>query len=384
MNQRMELVIRATSGERVTDLCREYEITRTTAYKFINRYEKYGPKGLFDESKKPIHLARQTPLEIQKLILDLKRDRPTWGAAKIKEILDKKHLNHAIPVRSTIHEILDRYGLVKSRGKRRKYKACPTPLSQVDQPNQLWCTDFKGQFRLRDRNYCYPLTITDQYSRYLIACEGLENINQYRVRSIFEFIFKEYGLPNAIRSDNGVPFSSRSMHGLSKLNVFWMRLGIRPERIEPGHPEQNGRHERMHRTLKEETALIAAKNLLQQQEKFDTFRGDFNQNRPHEALKMKTPSEIYRPSQKFYPTVLPEPDYPLHDYTKRVSQCGSVVLKNRQRIFLTESLGGELVGLREEDDGIWRVSFMDFDLGFCDEQTNKFTPSLPSNCPQKV
>jgi len=381
MNVRMEFVLRVQNGERVTDLCREYEISRTTGYKFIERFKKYGAKGLFDESKKPIRLARQTPLEIQKLILDQKRDKPTWGAAKIKEILERKYPELAIPVRSTIHDLLDRHGYVKSRGKRRM-KAYPTPLTHVTEPNQLWCTDFKGQFRLLNQKYCYPFTLSDYHSRYLLGCEGLESIDQYRVKNIFEIIFKEHGLPDAIRSDNGVPFSTRTVYGLSKLSVWWMRLGIAVERIAPGCPEQNGRHERMHRTLKAETTQPPGKNLLQQQEKFDLFKEDYNNVRPHEALNMKVPSEIYKPSQKFLPKILPEPDYPLHDFTRRVSECGSLTFKNQPKIFISEVLGGQMVGIREEEEGLWRLTFMDQDLGFIDQKTKRFLPRQVFEHPQ--
>lgn len=378
VNERMKFVLRVNEGERVTDLCREFEISRKTAYKFLERYKRFGAKGLFDESKRPAILARKTQPHIEKLILDTKRDRPTWGAPKLREFIQKRAPDIDLPSRSTIHEILDRHDLVKHRGKRNRYKACPTVLENVVEPNELWCTDFKGQFRMGNQKYCYPLTITDQRSRFLLACEGLERIDQYRCMNIFEMIFREYGLPNAIRSDNGVPFSTRSVQGLSRLSVWWMSLGIKVERTQPGHPEQNGRHERMHRTLKAETTLPPGKSLLQQQEKFNNFLEEFNNERPHEALKMKTPAEIYKPSIKYFPNEIPVPEYPLHDYSRNITECGSVTLKQSKKIFISEALGGKRVGLREEDEGIWRITFMNLDIGFIDETTMKFTPKLNS------
>jgi len=288
-------------------------------------------------------------------------------------------------VRSTIHDLLDRYGLVKKRAKRRRYHAYPTLREEdIQAANQLWCADYKGQFRMANAKYCYPLTVTDFYSRYLLGCEAMESTKSQSAQQGFEWIFQEYGLPMRIRTDNGTPFSSRSVQGLSSLSVWWMRLGIQIERIEPGQTQQNGRHERMHRTLKEEILPRSAKNLLAQQEQLDRFREDFNQRRPHEALKMKCPADLYKPSLKRYPPRLPEPLYSHHDLVRVVYDTGSVHFRGLNKFFLSHALAGQTVGFEEEQDGMWRISFMDLDLGFLDEQTMKFNPISPEDSDQRL
>ena len=321
---------------------------------------------------------------IQTAILELKREKPTWGAAKIQEVLRRQHPEMELPVRSTIHDLLDRYGLVKKRAKRRRYHAYPTLREQdIQAPNQLWCADYKGQFRMGNAKYCYPLTVTDFHSRYLLGCEAMESTQSESAKEGFEWIFREYGLPTRIRTDNGNPFSSRSVQGLSCLSVWWMRLGIQVERIEPGKPQQNGRHERMHRTLKEEILPRSAKNLLAQQEQLDRFREDFNQRRPHEALKMKCPADLYKLSLKRYPDRLPEPVYSHHDLVRVVHSSGTVHFQGTN-IFVSRALAGQPIGLEEEQDGIWRINFMDLDLGFLDEATMKFTPISPEDSDQRI
>lgn len=372
MNEKMKFVIRLNEGERMSDLCREFGIARKTGYKFKQRYEKHGLMGLYDQKKGPKNAANRTPQEIQCLIIDKKKHKKTWGAAKIREWLIKKYPNVKIPVKSTVHAILDRNDLVKKRKNQRRFKSTPTNLSHPKEPNDLWCTDFKGQFKMQNRNYCYPLTISDQESRFLLGCEGLDAINAYDSMNVFERVFKEYGLPTAIRSDNGEPFSSRSIWGLSMLSVWWMRLGIKIERIKPGHPEQNGRHERMHRTLKQETTKPAGKNSLHQQEIFDSFVREFNFERPHEGLKMKCPGEVYKKSSREYPPSLPEIKYFKSDYIKQVYKCGSIKLRNK-KVFISTVLRGQPLGLTEVDEGVWEVEFMDYKLGFFDEESYKFS-----------
>ena len=375
MSARMKFVMRLKAGERMTELCEEFGISRPTGYKFLKRYDDYGADGLFDHSRKPKRLARSTSKKIEALILETKQTYPTWGAAKILEILRRSDVAVDLPVRSTVHEILDRNGLVKSRLKRRKHLAVPTPLSIASRPNQLWCTDFKGQFQMGNHQYCYPLTITDYCSRFILGCEGMERISSRSVINAFELVFREYGLPEAIRSDNGEPFSSRSLRGLSRLGVWFMRLGIRLERIEPGHPEQNGRHERMHLTLKKEVTRPPGANILQQQEMFDSWGEVFNHQRPHEALDMQCPADRFINSVKPFPEALSEPEYLRHDMTKTVLAGGKVHFAGKNRyFFLSETLSGQKVGLIQEDDELWRVSFMDIDLGFLDSETMKFKP----------
>jgi transposase InsO family protein len=376
LDERMSFIVRAQSGEKVTDLCKEFGISRKTAYKFIGRYEKHGPSGLHDVSRRPHHSPYQTPEEIKGLILSTKQDKPTWGASKIREWLLRKNPDLKIPSRFTVHEILNRYNLVSHRRQGRRTDASSyfqTPVRSSTRANEVWCADFKGQFQMGNHRYCYPLTITDHFSRYVIACESLEDTKGAGALPGFEAAFDEYGLPDAILTDNGAPFASGGILGLSRLSVWWMRLGIKLHRIVPGHPEQNGRHERMHLTLKLETTRPAAGNLLQQQEKFDHFRGVFNCERPHEALDMKVPSDFYKSSGRPFPKELPELQYPLHDSAKVVGGNGTLKF-GKFAFHLGDALSYQSVGIREEDAGLWRVSFMDLDLGLYDGDEKKFKP----------
>lgn len=264
--------------------------------------------------------------------------------------------------------------MINVRKKRTRFKSEGTVLNHVHSPNDLWCADYKGQFLLGNQSYCYPLTITDYTSRYLIGCDALETTKEECAISVFEAAFKEYGLPKAIRTDNGVPFASaHAFFNLSRLSVWWLRLGIELERIEPGHPEQNGRHERMHLTLKKEATKPAGENLLQQQEKFDHFINEYNFERPHQALEMKTPSEVYKPSERKYEG-LPEARYPMHDRTVTVTYCGRICHEGK-KINFSRVFAGHDIGIRQVDDKIWLVSFMNYDLGFFDTETCRVEPS---------
>jgi transposase InsO family protein len=375
VSERMEFIGRLLKKEKMTDLCREYGISRVTGHKIWKRYLDEGLSALNDRSHRPWRLARQTPAKIENEILEIKKKYPTWGAPKILATLIRKHGSGTeLPVRSTVHAILDRHGLVKKRRRNVLYKATGTGLLEANAPNELWCADFKGQFRMGNTKYCYPLTITDQHSRYLLSCEGFESTREKEAIESFKRVFKEYGMPDAIRTDNGVPFAARSLFGLSKLSVLWLRLGIDIERINPGHPEQNGRHERMHRTLKQEVTKPPGKNLLHQQEMLDHFMTVFNNERPHEALKMNRPKDAYKPSNKPYPRVIEEYDYSKYDLTKRVSKCGRIKLSSTHRIFISDVFGGQEVGIKEVDDGIWSVAFMGFELGYYGKEPNRFNP----------
>jgi transposase InsO family protein len=279
-----------------------------------------------------VRYANQLPEQIERLIVGTKREKPHWGARKIRELLVRKLAGDVrIPARSTVHAVLDRHGLVSQARKRnRANKAVGTPLSQAAAPNDLWCTDFKGEFRLGDGRYCYRLTVTDQVSRYVLACEALESTKEEPVIEAFVRLFKECGLPLAIRSDNGLPFASpNGLYNLSKLSVFWLRLGIAVERIQPGNPQQNGRHERMHLTLKKETTRPPGMNILQQQARFDAFVSGFNEERPHEALAMRTPGELYTASSRAYQG-LPELEYPFHDRDSFVTACGRICMQRKR------------------------------------------------------
>jgi transposase InsO family protein len=380
MDERVRFIMRLLDGERMTDLCREYGVTRKTGYKFLERYNQFGMEGLNNQSRRPFHLARKTCDEIEKLIINLKGIYPTWGPKKLKAKLAILQPGIILPATSTFGEILDRHGLVKSRKKMRsEEKFYPTDLSTTSRPNEQWCVDFKGQFRLGNTNYCYPLTVTDHFSRYLLQCEALTSTKTSPVIAAFEQIFDEQGVPESIRSDNGIPFGSRSIGGLSELSAWWMSLGIRPERIRPGHPEENGRHERMHRTLKAETTRPAASNQLQQQEKFDEFKKTFNEERPHEALDMKTPNSVHEKSKRTLTEAQKEFKYPLHDATRKVFKNGRVRLLTQkdQPFFIGRALRGHTIGLRELDQGILLISLGQFDLGFINSVTRKFTSENP-------
>jgi len=373
MDERMRFIIRLKDGESMASLCREFGISRKTGYKIFERYEECGLEGLSDRTRRPFRYANQLPEQLEAAIVAAKREKPSWGARKIRERLLRR-LPHAVkvPASSTIHAVLDRHGLV-SRARRSRTRAEGTPLSEGLSPNDLWCTDYKGEFMLADKRYCYPLTVTDHASRYLLLCEAMESNAEKPAFTAFERLFKERGLPQAIRSDNGVPFASpNGLFNLSKLSVWWLRLGIRIERIRPGHPQQNGRHERMHLTLKKEATRPAGANILQQQAKFDVFIEEFNNERPHEALAMKCPAEVYQPSTRPYQGI-PEPHYPFHDRTVMVTSCGRLCLY-RKKINLSVCLAGQAVGIKEVDDGIWLVSFMQYDLGYIDLEEKTLQP----------
>src|ERR1700687_6078957 len=328
--------------------------------------------GLTDRSRRPYRYANRLPFQVENFILNAKHEQPSWGARKIRERLLRRFSGIPISAKSAIHAVLDRCGLVERRGRVRR-RAQGTPLSLGQRPNELWCTDYKGEFLLGNHQYCYPLTVTDHASRFLLTCEALSSTREEYAFTVFERLFKERGLPCSIRSDNGVPFASaNSLFHLSKLSVWWLRPGITMERIQPGPPQQNGRHERMHLTLKNETTRPAGMNSLQQQSKFDEFLEEFNQERPHQALDMKCPAEVYTPSTRPY-RGLPELHYPFHDQTIYVTSCGRVCL-HRKKINLSTVFAGQAIGLKEVEEGIWLVSFMDYDLGYVDLEEKTLQP----------
>jgi putative transposase len=372
VDERLRFIARLLDGEKMTALCAEFGISRKTGYKIYERYKDCGAHGLTDRSRRPYRHANRLPMVIEKEIVRLKREYPNWGAPKIRERLRRRCPGVQCPATSTVHAVLDRHGLV-ARRRRRRYRAEGTALSRPAQPNELWCADYKGEFMLADRRYCYPLTVTDFASRYLITCDALSTTKERYAFSVFERAFKDFGLPRAIRTDNGVPFASpNALYGLSKLSVWWLRLGIEIERIKPGHPEQNGRHERMHLTLKTEATKPDAANVLQQQARFDAFIDRFNHERPHQALGMKMPGEVYARSPRPYQG-LGDLAYPFHDWTATVTTCGRICFK-RRKINLSLVFAGQNVGVREVSDEIWLVSFMQYDLGYFDAETCRLEP----------
>jgi transposase InsO family protein len=366
MEERLRFVARVLEGESMTDVCRAFGVSRKTGYKLLNRYREEGPVALCDRSRRPVRYANQLPEQIERLIVDMKKEKPPWGARKIRELLVRRLAGDVrIPARSTVHAVLDRHGLVKRARQRRRNKAQGTPLSSGLEPNDLWCADFKGEFKTGNGRCCYPLTVTDHAARRIMACEALESTRELPVIEAFERLFTSHGLPAGMRTDNGLPFASpNGLYNLSKLSVWWLRLGIAIERIQPGNPQQNGRHERMHLTLKTETARPPAANIIAQQERFDAFVAEFNAERPHQALAMKIPDEVYTLSNRPY-VGLPEVDYPFHDRDILVTACGRICM-HRKKINLSTVLAGQRLGLKEVDDGIWLVSFMHYDLGYID------------------
>jgi transposase InsO family protein len=363
--ERLRFVARLLEGEGMSEVCRDFGISRKTGYKIFNRYRDQGLDALADRSRRPVRYANQLPDQVERLIVDLKRDKPHWGARKIRELLLRKLAGDIrLPAKSTVHAVLDRHGLVK-RARIRRNRASGTPLSAATVPNALWCADFKGEFKLGNGRYCYPLTVSDHASRYLLLCEAFESTREDPVIEAFQRLFRERGLPGAIRSDNGLPFASpNGLYNLSRLSVWWLRLGVSIERIKPGHPQQNGRHERMHLTLKKEATRPPGLNTLQQQVRFDAFVREFNAERPHEALAMRCPAELHTASPRPY-NGLPDLQYPWHDRDILVTACGRICM-HRKKINISTVLAGQKLGIKEVDDGIWLVSFMHYDLGYID------------------
>lgn len=341
----------------LSELCQRYGISRKTGYKWLERFGKEGPAGLADRSRAPASCPHRTTDEVIDLLLEARLAHPRWGARKLIPWLARRHRGLCWPAPSTAADILKRYGLVNDRRRRRHLNALPNGRTEPERPNQLWTADFKGQFRTRDGIYCYPLTVADGFSRYLLGCRALASTQSRPTRATFTELFRRYGLPEAIRSDNGVPFAAATAIGrLSRLSVWWIRLGIRPELTKPSHPEQNGAHERMHRTLKAETTRPPAGNRGAQQKKFDGFRSEYNHERPHEALDQRTPSELYVASPRPFPKRLPLPEYPGHFEVRLVSRNGGIRWK-KSWVNISHSLLEEYVGLEEVDDGVWSLYF---------------------------
>lgn len=361
---RIEFMNRVMKGEPVAQLCREFGISRKTGDKFKQRFKRLGEAGLLDLSRAPKVIPHRTPPEVVKLIVEEKKRHPSWGPKKLKTTMEER-LHCELPAVSTIGDILERAGLVSKRGRRHAVPPKPTTLREALAPNDVWCIDYKGQFRLGNRSLCYPLTVTDQRSRFILGCDAMAAISDEEARESCEELFRLYGLPKAMRSDNGVPFASSGLANLTRLSAYWLQLGIELERIRPAHPEENGQHERMHRTLKFETTRPPRTNLLQQQERFDEFREEFNTERPHEALGMKRPAQVYKPSPRRLPAVVPELDYPEHDDVLPVDKAGYVCFR-RRRAYLSTALVYQRVGIREQLDGRWLVTFATLDLGHVD------------------
>ena len=351
----------------MTELCERYGISRQTGYKWLDRFDAGGRAGLSDRSRAPHQCPHRIADNVAQLICLARRQHPSWGPEKLRQWLEPRHPEVEMPAVSTAGDLLARKGLVKKRRRRRPHLHPGVVPAVTTQPNDLWTADFKGQFRTGDGLYCYPLTIADQHTRFLMACHGLLSTKGHGVRPVFERLFREYGLPRAIRTDNGVPFAPTGIHGFSQLNVWWLRLGIQHQRILPGRPQQNGAHERMHQTLKGDAIRPPRATLAAQQRAFIRFQGVYNTERPHKFLRGRTPGSLDRPSTRAYTGVLPPIEYPGHFLVKRITNAGTFRFKKRL-LFIAKSLQQHTIGLEEIADGIWSIHFCRVLVGRLDER----------------
>ncbi len=364
MRERKRFILESSGGLfSHAELCRRHGVSRKTGYKWLERYEQEGPDGLKDRSRRTHHCPHATEPYVVEAALELRRRHPNWGARKIRRLLFTQHPEWPIPSEQTLHAYFQRAGVVKKR-RRSVRRAHPgPPTAPFDAPNAIWSADFKGQFKTRDGRYCYPLTVQDGCSRYLIGCQGLEGTRFKPTKRVFTRLFREYGIPDRIRTDNGVPFASNALGRLSRLSIWWIKLGILPDLIEPASPQQNGRHERMHRDLKAETAIPPSANRGAQQRRFNTFRAEYNTIRPHEALNDQTPASVYEASIRPFPTRLVQPEYPPHFELRKVSTNGGIRW-DKAWVNVSYLLGGDYVGLEQVALDIWSVFFGPVHLGW--------------------
>jgi putative transposase len=363
----------------MTALCASFGVSRKAGYALVQRYRAEGVTGLEPRSRAPHRPGRSMPEALAAAIIALRRERPFWGPKKLRAVLERREPGIVWPASSTIGDLLRREGLSQPRRRRRTAVPLTRPFLPVEAANDLWCIDFKGWFRTRDGARCDPLTVSDAHSRFLLCCTIVEPTTQ-GVAPIVERLMREHGLPRAIRSDNGAPFASTGAGGLTRLTVPWVKLGIRLERIEPGAPQQNGRHERMHGTLKDDTARRPAETLPEQQARFDAFRHDYNHERPHEALGQAVPASRYERSPRPYPDRIDEPWYDPDHAVRRVRPSGEIKWGG-ELVFVSEALAGEPVGIAETERGDWLVRFADVELGIIDRRTGKlrrFAPGRPA------
>ena len=377
MKEKLQMVTLYETGKyTVTELAKQFKVSRKTAHKWLGRFAEEGASGLNERSRAPHRCHRATPADVVLAVVRAKQAHPTWGPAKLApHPTEAPGIAKAWPAVSTRGRILDVRGLVTRRKRRRRASPWSQPFLSADRPNNVWCADFKGWIRTADGTRCDPLTISDACTRMLLCCEILTKPDYAHVRPVFERIFREYGLPLAIRTDNGPPFASVGAGGLSPLSVWWVRLGIMPERIMPGHPEQNGRHERLHRTLKQETMKPPAANPQAQQEKCDSFLSVYNTERPHEALGQVPPASLYMLSPRPYPVRIGDMQYPPLTEVRRVRSNGQIRWHG-ELVFVSESLVRELVSITEDREG-WRVAFGPIPLGLLYPHRSSLSP-LPS------
>ena len=363
MNEKTQFIgdyLRGTFN--VTELCDAYGISRKTAYKWIDRYVTQGPAGLEDRERSPWRCPHKTPADMEQTICEVRRRHPSWGGRKIRRRLIDKEPKVPWPASSTINDILKRNGFIRETRRRNRVGHPGKPQPHMDAPNDTWTADFKGHFKTRNGVYCYPLTVADGHSHFLLGCQALLSTDIARSKPVFTRLFKDYGLPVRIRTDNGAPFAAHALGRLSKLSAWWIRVGIYPEFIEPGKPQQNGRHERMHKTLKAETTRPPAANYKAQQRKFNAFRNEFNTIRPHEALDMDTPAVVYHPSTRPMPNKLIPLEYPDRFIKRLVSTNGGIRWKS-WHVPVSTACAGEYVGLEDIDEGLYNVYFGPLKLG---------------------
>lgn len=357
----------------ITQLSEIYEVSRNTVYKWIKRYKQGGIEGLTAKTTVPLRHPNATSLDIAREIVTLKLKHPSWGPKKVVYWLKQHQPDRRWPAISTAGHILKQAGLVRPRKKRSRTPPYTEPFQECLGPNLVWSADYKGQFKTGDGQLCYPLTVTDNYSRYLLGCQALRHPNYNGSKPVFEAIFKKYGLPAVIRTDNGTPFASTGLGGLSKLSVWFIKLGIKPERIRAGHPQENGRHERMHRSLKAATAKPARGNQREQQKAFNVFIPEFNNERPHEALGMRTPASCHKPSLRSYPERLPEITYHGNYLARQVRHNGEIKWKG-EKVYVSEALAGEPVALKQKGEHLWEIYYSTYLLGILDELDMRIKP----------
>lgn len=364
MDERERFIVECLRGElSMKELCRLYEVSRKTGYKWRQRWFAEGGKAsLANRSRAPHDHPNATGEMAVSILISARKSHPTWGPRKLLAWLEARYPRLSLPSASTVGAILKRHGMSRPQRPRRRTVPYGAPFTDCEAPNAVWCADFKGGFELGNGRRCNPLTISDAYSRYLLRCEGMTLMDEQRVRPIFESTFCEFGLPIAIRTDNGPPFGTVGPGGLSRLAIWWIKLGIRPERIRPAKPQENGRHERMHRTLKADATKPPERTLADQQRTFDRFRRLYNEERPHEALGMKPPWTAYEASPRPYPVKLREPQYPSDFEIRSVRPKGMIKWKGVE-LYLGETLAGENVGIQEIADDRWQVYFADVPLG---------------------
>lgn len=381
MDERLKFLAEYLQGEwTMSELCRAYGISRPSGYALVARYQREGAAGLRDRSRARHRHPNQTPAAIAEKVIQLRQAHPRWGPRKLRGRLVRQEPGVSWPAPSTIGALLTRHGLVSARRLVRRTPQGPSDRSaRLQGPNDVWCADFKGWFRTGDGRRCEPLTISDEFSRFLVTCHAVARPDGPHTVPLFERAFCEYGLPRVIRTDNGAPFASRGVGGLSRLAVWWIKLGIRPERIDPGQPQQNGRHERMHRTLKHEVASPPCASWPAQQRALEAFRQQYNFERPHQALDNATPSDHYVRSPRAYPT-RPVLEYPGHYEVRRVRSNGELRLRG-QLHFLGEALSGELVGLERVDDRWWHIHFGPIPLATFDDFTRSLRREPPRTAP---